>query len=355
MTPEMLAKQLAADVAAKMKTAVEKIRADFEKTLGEIQTAFENRFAALPAPEKGEPGEKGIDGAPGTVDMDEVKGILLGMVAALELPKGEKGDAGEPGAPGQVDMEAVKQLVLDAVAAIEIPKGEKGETGAAGKDAVFDEVKVWEMVVEEFKKVELPVAEKGDKGDPGEVDMTAVQQLIADEVAKRDTVRVMLSEEEIEDGISERRSYARGTLARHKGGLWRAHERTKGMKGWECIIAGVADIALDYDGERKITISISKSDGEVETKEVYVPAQLYKDVYREGQLYFKNDVVTLSGSQWTAKCDTKGRPGISDDWTCSVKRGGTGKSAYDLARDAGFTGTRQEWLDQIGKKPQVKV
>lgn len=352
MKSEELATKLAAPVAAIIKKIAGELRADFAKKLAEIETAFQNQIAAMPQPEKGEKGDQGEQGIPAEVDMDQVKSLLGEMVAAIELPKPEKGEQGEPGAPGVVDMEEVKSLVQEAVAAIEIPKGEKGDPG---KDAEVDMEKIWELIVEEFKKVELPEPEKGEKGDPGQVDMEAVQQLIADEVAKRDTVRVMLSEEEIEDGISERRNYARGSLARHKGGLWRAYERTAGMKGWECIVAGVSDVAIDFDGEREVTITVGKSDGTEQIKKIHVPALLYKDVYVDGQQYEKNDVVTLSGSIWVALKETKERPGISTDWKLAVKRGGTGKSAYDLARDAGFEGSRQDWLDQLGKKPTVKL
>lgn len=314
MKPEEIAKQLADNMRIAITKMAEDLRKDFEFKLNEIKLACQDMISALPVPEKGEKGDKGDDAI---VDIGQLKGFINEEISKIQIPQGEKGEKGDP---GQVDME-----------------------------------KIWELIVAEFKKVELPQPEKGEKGDPGIVDMEAVQRLIVEEVSKRDTIRILLSDEEIEDGISERRSYSRGTLARHKGGLWRAHERTNGMKGWECIIAGFSDVSIDFNGEREIAVKITKSDGLVEEKKIYVPALLYKDIFKEGESYQKNDVVTLGGSLWLSKNDTKARPGISDDWVCIVKRGGTGKSAYDLARDAGFNGTRQEWLDQIGKKPTVKI
>jgi hypothetical protein len=144
-------------------------------------------------------------------------------------------------------------------------------------------------------------------------------------------------------------------MARHRGGLWRAFERTKGMRGWECIVAGIADIGIEFDGERSLTIKLEKSDGEAVVKDFTIPALLDRGVWREEE-YAKSDCVTFSGALWIATKDKPiGRPGISSDWRLAVKRGGTGKSAFDLARDAGFTGTRQEWLDGLGKKPTVKL
>lgn len=320
MKLEAFAKKLAADCGAVMKKALGDFRKEFEKLLADHETAVENRFAALPEPQPGAKGDKGDDA---TLDMDVVKQILLDAVAALELPKGEKGDAAE------VDMEAVKLLII-----------------------------------EEVRKIELPIPEKGDKGDPGVVDMDAVKEIIL-EAVKTITVtevkNIVLPEPksavdiEIEDGIDETKAYPRNSYARHKGGLWRSFERTKGMKGWECIVAGVNNISVEYDGERTVSVTVEQSDGEPVAKEFALPVMIDRGVWREGD-YLKGDTVTFSGAIWVAQKDTPtGRPGISADWRLACKRGGTGKSAYDLAREAGFEGTRQEWLDGLGKKPTVKI
>ncbi len=34
-----------------------------------------------------------------------------------------------------------------------------------------------------------------------------------------------------------------------RGGLWRAYEKTHGMRGWECLVDGVADIDVSMTGE----------------------------------------------------------------------------------------------------------
>ncbi|MFV2404153.1 phage portal protein, partial [Escherichia coli] len=41
--------------------------------------------------------------------------------------------------------------------------------------------------------------------------------------------------------IDDQKSFPRGTDATHLGGLWRAYEKTYGMRGWDCLVDGVAD------------------------------------------------------------------------------------------------------------------
>jgi hypothetical protein len=50
---------------------------------------------------------------------------------------------------------------------------------------------------------------------------------------------------------------------------------------------------------------------------------------------------------WVASTDTTGAPEISPHWTLSVKRGRDGRSAFDIARSAGFHGTEREWLASL--------
>jgi hypothetical protein len=78
------------------------------------------------------------------------------------------------------------------------------------------------------------------------------------------------------------------------------------------------------------------------------PELKWAGVYREGQEYTTQNVTTRDGSLWLAKSTTTGRPGASEDWVLIVKHGEKGKDAYALARDAGYRGTRDEWLESIG-------
>ncbi len=55
---------------------------------------------------------------------------------------------------------------------------------------------------------------------------------------------------EVLPAIDDQKSFPRGTYATHLGGLWRAYEKTHGMRGWECLVDGVADIDVSMTDER---------------------------------------------------------------------------------------------------------
>lgn len=127
---------------------------------------------------------------------------------------------------------------------------------------------------------------------------------------------------EILPAIDEEKCYPRGVYATHKGGLWRSHEKTKGMRGWECIVAGIQDLHIDYDGERKCTVSIVHSSGPEITKEMVLPIVIDRGVFVPEKKYALNDGVTYAGSYWLAvKDEPQGTPGSSDDFRLAVKKG----------------------------------
>lgn len=217
-----------------------------------------------------------------------------------------------------------------------------------------------------IESINIPEIPKPENGKDSEIDYERVKSIV-DETLKDAVSRIDIPlpkngqdgkdalEIEILPDIEQDKSYSRGTYATYNGGLWRSYERTQGMRGWECIVEGMAEVSVDYDGQRRATISIKKSSGDAESKDIYIPAMLHKGIWREGR-YEPGDHVQLSGSIWSCVNVTEERPSdVSKDWTLAVKRGGTGKSAYDIARDAGFEGSKIEWLESLGKKPTVKV
>lgn len=137
--------------------------------------------------------------------------------------------------------------------------------------------------------------------------------------------------------IDENRSYARGTYARHANGLWRAFEGTQGMRGWECLVAGVHLVQIDQKDERAFVLSISLSGGEKVEKEFVLPVVLDRGVYRPEQKYSKGDGVTFAGSFWIAQVDeptekpgipAPGTPaGATGEWRLAVKKGRDGKDS----------------------------
>ena len=128
---------------------------------------------------------------------------------------------------------------------------------------------------------------------------------------------------ELEPCIDETKSYPRGTYATHKGGLWRSYQKTDGMRGWECIVDGVAGVNIQRDEERCFTISIEKASGLVDVKTFTIPVTIYRDVFKAGKEYEPGDTVTWAGSLWHCNEKTADKPGEpgTKGWTLAVKKG----------------------------------
>jgi hypothetical protein len=135
---------------------------------------------------------------------------------------------------------------------------------------------------------------------------------------------------EIMPAIDAEKSYPRGTYASHNNGLWRAYQRTDEMKGWECIVAGVASLDIQQVSERGISIKSVLSDGKIIERSVEIPALIYRGVFMPGG-YSPGDAVTWAGSLWHCNEITSDKPGEtgSKGWTLAVKKGRDGKDGKD--------------------------
>lgn len=254
-------------------------------------------------------------------DMDAVAEAIKSAIDSIEFPESES-----------VDYDRISKMICDVVSAIEIPAGEKGRDGRDGSDG-----------------------KDGRDGENGKDGVNGVDGQNGKDgvngVDGKDALDI-----EVLPEINIEKSYVRGTFASHKGGLWRSFEKTKGMRGWECIVSGVSDIDVQYDGERKASITISKSCGDVVEKEITIPALLHKGYWREGMKAEKGDYVQLGGAMWYCKEDTDTRPtDDSKSWMVAAKRGGTGDSAYQIAVKNGFEGSVVDWLNSLAEKKKVKL
>lgn len=128
---------------------------------------------------------------------------------------------------------------------------------------------------------------------------------------------------EILPAIDDQKSFPRGTYATHQGGLWRAYEKTHGMRGWECLVDGVADIDVSMTGERLFSVVVRQSSGQRTEKTFSLPVMLYRGVFRAGETYHPGDTVTWGGSLWHCNSMTGDKPGEahSSAWTLAAKRG----------------------------------
>ncbi|BDR00622.1 hypothetical protein JNE072929_4763 [Escherichia coli] len=166
----------------------------------------------------------------------------------------------------------------------------------------------------------IPVPRDGRDYDPD-----VLQQAVNDAVSAlpapqdgRDATAL-----EILPAIDDQKSFPRGTYATHQGGLWRAYEKTHGMRGWECLVDGVADIDVSMTGERLFSVVVRQSSGQRTEKTFSLPVMLYRGVFRAGETYHPGDTVTWGGSLWHCNSMTGDKPGEahSSGWTLAAKRG----------------------------------
>jgi hypothetical protein len=251
--------------------------------------------------EPGKDGEKGLDGAPGRDGVDGKDGA-----PGLSGERGEKGEPGKDGADGQPGPEG--------------PPGKDGAPGIDGKSISLDEVNelIQRAVKAEISKAvaEIPVAKDGADGRNG-VDGAPG----ADGAPGRDAAHI-----EILPTIDAEKSYPRGSYAKHAGGLWRSFETTAGMKGWECIVEGDSDDEVELGPDlRTFTYRKIKSSGRVIEKTFTLPVVIHKGVFKAGEQYEAGDATTWDGSTWIAQRSTQEKPGVSDAWRLSTKRGRDGR------------------------------
>lgn len=233
------------------------------------------------------------------VEIPDVSKMVADAVSAIELPK-----APEISDFNQIIYDATERAVKQAFGEIPVPKD--------GKSVTVDDLR---PLVEQVVTASLP--------EP--VDVEKLAQDAAEKIPNpkpgtdgRDALAI-----ELEPFIDEEKSYPRGTYATHKGGLWRSHEKTHGMRGWECIVDGVSNVDIKQDNQRTFSISLERASGAVEVKSFDVPVTIYRDVFKSGTEYQPGDTVTWGGSLWHCNevtADKPGEPG-SKGWTLAVKKG----------------------------------
>lgn len=229
-------------------------------------------------------------------------------------------------APTAPELPDIAVMVSDAVAAIPAP--------CDGKSVTPEDVQPMIQELVRNAVAEIPAPKDGKDFDP-----SMLKQLV--EQAVSDAVSAMPAAEPGKDGadgrdaltlevlpfIDEEKSYPRGSYATHNGGLWRAYEKTHGMRGWECLVDGVAGIDIQHSEQRTFTLTVNRTSGTSETKSFDVPVMIYQGVFKSGQEYLPGDTVTWGGSLWHCDDRTQDKPGEagSKGWTLAAKRGRDGR------------------------------
>ena len=260
-----------------------------------LQKAVNDAVANIPQPADGK-----------SLTPDDVRPMLEQMVkeAVSHIPVPRDGR--------DYDPEVLQKAVNDAVANIPQP--------ADGKSLTPDDVRpmLEQMVKEAVSHIHVP-------RDGRDYDPDVLQKAVLDAVSAlpapqdgRDATAL-----EILPAIDDQKSFPRGTYATHQGGLWRAYEKTHGMRGWECLVDGVADIDVSMTGERLFSVVVRQSSGQRTEKTFSLPVMLYRGVFRAGETYHPGDTVTWGGSLWHCNSMTEDKPGEahSSAWTLAAKRG----------------------------------
>ncbi|HHS9675086.1 TPA: phage gp6-like head-tail connector protein [Klebsiella pneumoniae] len=273
--------------------ALSELRESFRKSLGDHVKATEEKLAAL---------TKEVSTLKDT-KVPDFTAQLASAVASLPAPK----------IPELPDIGA---MVSEAVAAL--PPAQDG------KSVTPEDVRPLLQELVTAAVGEIPVPRDGKDYDPA-----VLKQAVEDAVAAlppaqdgRDALQL-----EIQPFIDEGKSYSRGSYATHNGGLWRAYEKTHGMRGWECIVDGVSDVDISMNGQRNFIVTVNRASGASEKKSFDIPTMVYRGVFKSGDEYLPGDTVTWGGSLWHCDEQTQDKPGEtgSKGWTLAAKRGRDGR------------------------------
>ncbi|EFD1104712.1 phage gp6-like head-tail connector protein [Escherichia coli] len=280
-----LIKALGEEFGAAIKKMADDFQQALEKTASNLEKQLEEVRQSIPEFQP--------------VEIPDVSKMVADAVSEIELPK-----APELPDLNQIIADAAKSAVKQVFESIPVPKD--------GKSVTVDDLR---PLVEEVVNALIP--------EPVDVEKLAQDLLskIPDPEPGSDGRDALAIE--LEPFIDEKKSYPRGTYATHKGGLWRAHEKTHGMRGWECIVDGVSGIDIKQDNQRTFSISLERASGTVEVKSFDIPVTIYRDVFKSGTEYQPGDTVTWGGCMWHCNektCDKPGETGAKG-WTLAVKKG----------------------------------
>jgi hypothetical protein len=287
------------DIAVLMDGIAPVLRGYVEKAfepIGARMLALEKRFNDLPAPR----------------DPDPVMILRLVEETVAKIPPAQPGKDADPA--------LVAELVDKAVAALEPAKdGAQGPAGRDGKDA--DPVEIANLLVDL-----MPVPAPGKDGAPGEpgksVTLDDLVPLVEDMLAK------MVAEIPAAKDGADGKDGAPGRDGRD--GL-PGVQGEKGLDGRNGIDGkdglGIDDFDVKaIDDGRALEFSLKREGAEPVLKRVDLATVLDRGVWRE-QGYSKGDGVTWGGSFFIAQRATEAaeKPGNSDGWRLSVKKGRDGK------------------------------
>lgn len=264
-----------------------------------------------------------VTGAVAEALPEAVSSAVREAVAALPVPKdGES-----------VDPEAVREMV-DAAVAARVPEAKDVAIALTASEDAPLLAAVRAQV--DALVAEIPVPKDGESVDPA-----VVEQLVTEKVAAavaalpvplsvreallgRDgNLVVTYSDGSTQDlGVVVGKDADMGALERR---LAEAVAAIPVPKDGVSLTLDDFDIVPNEDGR---TIEMKFTQGNTtHTFELVFPVPIYRDVWREGEVYQRGDMVSFGGSLWHAQQETKDRPASGETWRLAVRRGRDGKNA----------------------------
>lgn len=304
-----------------------------------VDAALQLAIKELPAPlkgdqgEKGDQGDKGDDAAP-MVDIvaraiaelrpfvDETVDALVNervAKAVSAIPRAKDGEPGKDAAPVPTAFLISEEGELVSV----YPDGEKqiigkvrgqdGKRGASVMDGSVDDAGQLVLRLSDGRMVNVGIVlgKSGAPGKSGEPGRSAAEIIIL-------------------PGIDETRSYPEGTCALHRGGTIRASRATEPIidgnilsAGWAVMMEGIQEeIEKELAGGRIVERRTVYTSGKAIVRQRQTAAMIYRGVWKDVEEYDRGDVTTWGGSSWHCQRPTKSKPGMGgDDWQLMVKRG----------------------------------
>lgn len=310
---ETVTKTLAADNGADIAPAIDALKGALDEAIADVRRDLETvrELKALPGPkgDPGEPGQPGKDAEPVEIAAvtEAIKNqVITDMTPAVENIAADVAKQVELVATLVATAEEKLAEVKDGLPGAPGEPGTKGDPGAPGKDGASvvgirrqGDAVVFELSDKSIHEIELRDGAPGAPGEPGK-DGTGLAGALID---RKGQLVVTLT-----DG----KAIELGEVCGRDG--------EPGAPGFS-----LDDFDVEQIDSKSMLLSFRRGDLKVE-RTLRLPGLQYREVFKEGEAYQRDDAVTYNGCMWIALKDTSATPGEEDSgWRLAVKKGRDGR------------------------------
>jgi hypothetical protein len=97
---------------------------------------------------------------------------------------------------------------------------------------------------------------------------------------------------------------------------------------------GIDDVSVVYDGERTITLTVTRSGGFFKAFPITLPIPLDRGGWSAARIYSRGDLVSYHGNAWICQGDSAGaKPGTGSQWRLAIR--GMSERALEAAGHGG--------------------